>query len=93
MTAQQTTPVDDLRFAREQAAGFVYQTSRAAAALRSLGDVLSDEDNPIDPKNVSGLCEAMIMVGDYIEAYAVDRQGMLEIFAADRRETSQEVPQ
>lgn len=78
-------PVDDLRIAHDQAAGFVYEASRVAVALRSLAEVMGDEENRVEPAALPGLGEAVALVGEHMERYALDCRSLLETIAAERQ--------
>ncbi|MDR5904011.1 hypothetical protein [Franzmannia qiaohouensis] len=77
-------PASDLDIAQQEVSKFTYEISRATCALRSLGEVMSDPDHPIDPGNIGGLCLAVTMVGDYLELFADDRQYLLDHIEQER---------
>ncbi|MCE8002162.1 hypothetical protein [Billgrantia ethanolica] len=82
--AATTAPATDLDIAQQEVSHFVYEISRATCALRSLGEVMSDPDHPIDPGNIGGLCLAVTMVGEYLEHFAGDRQQLLDRIEQER---------
>lgn len=88
MTAQQhINPVAaDLVKAQYEVNQFVYEASRVSCALRSLGDVMGDEENRVDPAVMAGLAEAVSLVGEHLERYANDRAGLLDQIVAERQE-------
>ncbi len=84
-TTTTTAPASDLRLAKEQADGFGYEANRVAVALRSLGNVIYNDDYPLSPGDVAGLCEAVQLVGEHLEWYAHDQKALLKGLEASRQ--------
>lgn len=84
-TTTSAAPDSSLKTAMDLADSFIYQSNRVAVALRSLGDVINNQDNPISPGNVAGLCEAVQLVGEHLEWYALDQKYLLEHLEAERQ--------
>ncbi|MBZ9540497.1 hypothetical protein KGQ90_16380 [Modicisalibacter tunisiensis] len=83
-TLHDGTPIPEhLTIAHQEAGAMVYEASRIAVALRDLGNVLADEDDPLPDRHKAGLCEAVGLIGDYLEAWAVSRQEFLEHLARE----------
>lgn len=83
--AATTAPATDLDIAQQELAAIRFQASRVAVSLRSIGRTISDEDNPIDPKNIGGLCEAMELIGECLEHFVADRQILLDHIEQERQ--------
>ena len=77
-------PSSDLRIAKQNAVRVGYEASRVATSLRSIARVISDEDNPIDPGHIGGLCEAIELIGERLEAFVDDQKLILEDIEQER---------
>lgn len=78
------TPIPPrLEVAHAEAGALVYEASRVGVALRDLSAALSDADEPTPARYRAGLCEAVGLIGDYVEGWALSRRTMLEGMARE----------
>jgi len=83
-TLHDGTPIPDhLHIAHQEAAALVYEASRVSVALRDLSSALSDEDDPLPEAYRGGVCEAVALIGDYLEHYATQKREFLEYLARE----------
>jgi len=75
-----------MRHVMEELRGVVMETSRVSAALRSLGDLLGDNEEPVADELRPGLGAAVSLIGDQVEAFAADRLWLMEHLVRERVE-------